>query len=343
MKLKSVQISCPQTLGDVKVSFADDEGNARPVTLLFGGPGSGKTTLLSAIAHTRPGHTVAMAQRPSEPPCTARCEWWLALDEPDRAHPLLLWSPNAAPEFMSPSADARREAMFFDRLAREGGFVFSCFSATRWFSRSAMILTAPERTVRRYDVRNNDPLDDASRNDLTREVKQALTYAAIVRVLPDASAERHRQLGDAMGKLVASLSAVFGFAYSGLDPASLEPMFTSPQGAYVPFDGLPTAVKHAVAFGALTLRALWAAYPGLNPELAQGFVAIDQLELHQDAAVASTLIDRLSSALPHVQWLITTRSTELLTTRNPEECIALRRLDAQGTVSVHQGRDAHVH
>lgn len=343
MKLKGVEIACPETLGEVKVSLTDDEGQARPVTLLFGGPGSGKTTLLAAIAHTRPGHTVAMALRPSEPPCMARCEWWLGLDEPDRSRPLLLWSPNAPAEFITADTDARREAVFFDRLARDGGFVFVAFSATRWFSRSALVLTAPERTVRRYDVRQNDPLDDASRNDLTREVKQALAYAAIVAVLPDSSAERHRLLGEAMARLVGSLSSLLGYAYAGLDPSSFEPMFTSAQGARVPFDGLPTAAKHAVAFGALTLRALWAAYPGLNPELAQGFVAIDQIELHQDVPVASQLIDRLSNTLPNVQWLITTRSTELLAARNPDECVALRRLDAQGKVSVHLGRDAHVH
>jgi predicted ATP-binding protein involved in virulence len=81
----------------------------------------------------------------------------------------------------------------------------------------------------------------------------------------------------------------------------------------------------------------------LNPELAQGLVAIDQLELHQDAAMACLLLDTLSAALPHVQWLVATRSTELLAARNPEECVALRRLDERGKVIVHQGHDAHVH
>ncbi|HEX2734375.1 MAG TPA: hypothetical protein VHM70_22350 [Polyangiaceae bacterium] len=343
MKLKSVHMSCPESLGDFALSFDDEQGSPKPLTLVFGGPGSGKTTLLTALAHTRPGHTVAMNLRPTDPPCFARSEWWLGLDEPDRVHPLRLWSPNAGPELAEADPAARRDVALFDKLAREGGFVFVAFSAMRWFSRSPLILSAPERSVRRYDVRSNEPLDDAARNDLSRDVKQALVYAAIVRALPEVDGDRHQILGDTMSRVVNSLTRALGYEYIGISPTSLEPTFVGRERVQLPFDALPSAVKHAAAFGALTLRALWAAYPGLNPELAQGLVVIDQIELHQDASVAAILLERLLAALPNVQWIVTTRSQELLASRNPDECVALRRLDPAGKVSVHWGPDAHVH
>jgi hypothetical protein len=239
--------------------------------------------------------------------------------------------------------DQRREAVFFDKLAREGGFVFLCFSALRWFSKSPLLLSAPERTVRRYDVRGHEPLDDATRNDLTRDVKQALTYAAIVRALPDLDQGRHRALGDDMALVVGKLVDVFGFEYLGLDPASLEPQFKSQRGRQISFDRLPTAVKHAVAFGALSVRALWAAYPGLSPLLAQGVVAVDQLELNQDAVTAVTILEVLSSTLPNVQWLVTTRMPELLSARASEERFVLRKSDTDDRVRVHTGDEASLH
>jgi hypothetical protein len=55
-----------------------------------------------------------------------------------------------------------------------------------WFSRQPIALSAPARTVARYDVRASASGDDATRSDLARETKQALVYAAIAAALSPA-------------------------------------------------------------------------------------------------------------------------------------------------------------
>jgi hypothetical protein len=297
---------------------------------------------LSAIAGTRPGYTVNLSARPTDPPCYAHCEWLTGIDQPDHAHVLSVYSPNAPEAFKPKDLAAARETAFFDRLARDGGFVFLSFSGLRWFSKTPLLLSTPERSILRYDVRANEPFDDASRSDLTREVKQALAYAAIVRVLPSADALQHRLLGEAMQLVVNDLARIGGFGYAELDASTLEPTFLAPGGQRLRFDAVPTAIKHSVAFGALTLRALWAAYPGVPPERAQAVVAIDEIELHQEPGVANAIIERLAERLPNVQWVITTRSSELLAHRAPEETLALQRSEPRG-VDIYDGSDARVH
>lgn len=341
MKLLSLRLHCPDTLGDVTLSFADEDGGARPLTLVFGGPGAGKTSLVAAVANTRPGHTVALTARASDPRCYAECSWALGMDEPDAHRVLVLASPNA-PEPLGRSAD-RREAAFVERLAREGGFACVVFSALRWFSRSAVSLRAPDRPGQRYEVRAREPLDDAARHDLTPEVKQALAYAAIVRALPPAGDERHHQLGDAMATVVDALAGLGNLSYRGLDPRSLEARFEDAAGRAATFDALPTYLKHCIAFGALAVRALWSAYPGIDPRRAEGVVAIDEIELHQDAETALGLMDVLRRELPDVQWIFTTRTSSLLSARDEREVLALRKLEAGGSISVHAGPDAQVH
>jgi hypothetical protein len=342
MKLLAVRLLCPTTLGEIHVSFAGEDGNPRPVTLIYGGPGSGKTSVLLAVAGTRPGYAVNLSTRASDPPCYACAEWLSGMDEPDHAHVLSVFSPNAPEGFRPRDVAGSREAMFFDRLARDGGFVFLSFSALRWFSKAPLMLSTPERSVLRYDVRASEPFDDASRNDLTRDVKQALAYAAIVRVLPHGDGPRHRVLGEVMQEVVNDLAQLSGYRYAELDASTLEPTFVAPTGQALRFDAVPTAIKHAVAFGALTLRALWAAYHGLMPTRAQAVVAIDELELHQDAALASAIIDVLTRHLPNVQWVLTTRSTALLNCRSADEILALQPVEQRG-VAIYGGSDARVH
>lgn len=342
MKLLSVRALCPNGLGEIRVSFVGEDGTPRPVTLIYGGAGAGKTTLLNAIAGTRPGYASSLSQRPSDPPCYAQCEWLSGMDEPDHAHVLTIYSPNAPEEFRPRDPAATREAAFFDRLARDGGFVFVGFSAVRWFSRAPLLLSAPERSILRYDVRASEPFDDASRSDLTRDVKQVLAYAAIARALPRDVEVRQDVLGEHVFALVSALAELYGYRYAELDPSSLEPCFTAPGGQRLRFDAIPAALKHAVAFGALTSRALWAAYPGLLPARAQGVAVIDEIELHQDPAVASAVIDVLAEQLPNVQWIVTTRSSALLGARNAREILALQRPDASEVV-IYAGPDARVH
>ena len=92
----------------------------------------------------------------------------------DRRGPLALSTHNAPLEFATQTPVQRSEMAFVERLSKDGGFVFVAFSAVRWFSRASVLLTSITHTVRKHDVRVMDPLDDASRHDLTREVKQAL-------------------------------------------------------------------------------------------------------------------------------------------------------------------------
>jgi predicted ATP-binding protein involved in virulence len=97
-----------------------------------------------------------------------------------------------------------------------------------------------------------------------------------------------------------------------------------------------------VAFGALTVRTLWAAYPDRDPRIAEGVVLIDEVDLHQDASIAPKLPGALRAALPSVQWILTTHSPLLAAGVAPGEVLALRA-GTQGRVELHAGPSATTH
>jgi hypothetical protein len=330
--------------------FSDDNGDARPLTVVHGAGGVGKSSVLAAIASTRPGHCVVQSSRAdlregASPPFAA-CEWALGQDEPARPHALSVASPNARVA-ASDEAEAmrRREQALFDRLANDGGFAFLSIPSTRWFSRQPIALSAPARTIARYDVRASAAGDDATRSDLARETKQALAYAAISTALapPGEPTERRFDLLDmAMRSAVNELAALAGFSYRGLDPWSFEPLFAG-HGRDVPFDGLPTRARHLVAFAALGVRTLWAAYPDRDPRDAEGVITIDDVDLHQDAQAQERLTSTLRSALPEAQWILTTASPVLAGAADARAVLALRPLPEADGVRVFAGDQARTH
>ncbi len=341
--------------GDIDLPFLDEEGVPRRFTMLHGTAGVGKTTVLQVLACTRPGNAVVMgsATAPSRP--FAACEWWLGVDDPERPHPLRVVTPNVKLDEEGDAAALRvREQALFDKRAREGGFVFVTVPATRWYSRQPMALHAPLRTVASWDARAVLPLDDGSRGDLTREIKQALCYAAIASALaPQTQRERNRSrertgsidtriVGNAMQEVVDALVQLAGFRYLGLDAASFEPLFSS-GSRVLPFEHLPHRVRHLVAFAALPIRALWAAYPGKDPRTAEGVVLIDELDLHQDEATQEQLPTVLRSCLVNVQWIVTSASSVLAAACDAKEVLALRRLPETERVQVFTGDHARTH
>jgi hypothetical protein len=315
--------------------FADDNGEARAVTVIHGAAGVGKSSALAALASTRPGHCVVQPTRwePSEsaPTSFVACDWLLGQDEPQRPHPLSVVSPNARLNVNDEQeALRRREQALFDRLASEGGFAFLSIPSTRWFSRQPIAFSAPARTIARYDVRAGAGSEDATRSDLARETKQALAYAAIASALslPKPRGERSfDQLGAAMHGTVDSLLQLVGCSYRGLDPFSFEPLFSA-QGSEreLPFDALPTRARHLVAFAALSVRTLWAAYPDQDPRDSEGVIAIDEVDLHQDTQTQQRLLHVLREALPGVQWILTTASSVLASSADARAVLALRPL-----------------
>jgi len=333
---------------DVTLPFADDDGAPRMFTVIQGVGGVGKTTVLAAIAATRPGHAVAGLPGPAGEAGggTVTASYRLGLDDPERPHPLHVATPTAR-VFADDEAEAlrRREQALFDRLAREGGFVHVSLGATRWFSRQPLVLHAPGRTLARYDVRGAPGAEDPTRADLAREAKQALAYAGVAGALAEGRPDRRRfqLLARAMREAVQTVLAVVQIRYAGVDPLTLEPCFVTGEGAAVPFDGLPTRARHLVAFVALPVRALWAAYPARDPLDAEGIVTIDEVDLQQDPASLALLGPALERALPGVQWILTATSPALAASLEPQQVLALRRgMDARG-VELHTGVAAFTH
>ena len=119
-----------------------------------------------------------------------------------------------------------------------------------------------------------------------------------------------------------------------------EPEATDKAGSVVAFDALPRPARHLVAFGALSLRALFAAYPGApDPRACEGVVAVDDVEAQQDPAMLRCLIPLLRRALPNVQWILTTASTQLALACASGEVVALRRTGETGEtrIEVNEG------
>ena len=326
------------------VPAGDDEAGdplppePRSVTVLFGGDGTGKTSLLSAIGSTRPGHALPPVPvggaRPPGPSWVAT-SWQLGEDDPERPHPLVVASPVAVLAGESPDlANARRreQALFDRRAQQEGGHVFVSFSGARWFSRVPNMLTTPDRSILRYDVRQpSASFDDPTRADLTRETKQILSFAAIASALGGDRAEFEglARFDASLREVVDVVLAPFDLTYAGTSPTTLEPQAHGSAGL-VPFDSIPRAARHLIAFVALPLRALFAAYPGdESPRECEGVVTIDDAEAQQDPAMLRHLVPLLRAALPNVQWILSTSSTQLATACAADEVIALRRTSAE--------------
>ncbi|XXT16541.1 hypothetical protein WME94_40550 [Sorangium sp. So ce429] len=186
MLLSRVRLAHVGPFDDLSLSFGDAAGTPRRLVVLFGGDGVGKTSILSAIASTRPGYAVAQLRSRGEegaPPVVVT-DWRLGTDDPARAHPLRIASPNARLDEPEDAALLRRrEQSLFERRAAEGGFVLVALSGARWFSRTSIVLTTPERSILRYDVRAAASFDDATRTDLARETKQVLSFVPIAAAL----------------------------------------------------------------------------------------------------------------------------------------------------------------
>jgi len=336
--------------------FADEAGEPRAVTVIHGAGGVGKSSVLAAVASTRPGHCVVQPAR-SEPSQSAAqpfaaCDWVLGQDEPLRPHPLSVVSPNARLNVNDEQeALRRREQALFDRLATEGGFAFLSIPSTRWFSRQPIALSAPARTVARYDVRATVSGDDATRSDLARETKQALAYAAISNALAlpqQRGDKRFDLLALAMESALDILLPLVGCSYRGIDPFSFEPLFST-QGSRreLPFDALPTRARHLAAFAALSVRTLWAAYPDQDPRESEGVIAIDEVDLHQDSQTQQQLLRAFNEALPRAQWILTTASSVLASSAEARAVLALRPVPAGSgageSVRVFAGDQARTH
>ncbi len=349
MKLLRLRLVDLGPFTDVTVSFRGPDDAPRSMTVVFGGAGVGKTTLLSAIATTRPGHAVASVTPGSGPRGFAVADWDLGDDDPDRPHPLRVASPNASlDEETEDERLRRREQGLFDRRAvDQGGFVVLCQTAQRWYSRSPVTLSAPSRTVLRYDVRAPAHFDDASHSDLARETKQTLLFSSVGSRLTEAETGRpvtsFGVLDEALRDMLRRLLDLARFRYVGIDPTTLEPMFATDQGDVVAFDRLPTSIRHLVGFAVLTVRGLFAAYPGRDPRMTEGLVLIDEVALHQETAVQRGLVPALRGALPRVQWLLTTSSADVTTGCEPHEVLALRRMPATRSVELFEGPLATLH
>jgi hypothetical protein len=357
--LLEAQVYCVPPFGTMRFPFRDDEGAPRMMTVVHGAGGVGKTALLHVLASTRPGHAIVLGapRAPDLPPPHAACDWLLGEDDPDRPHALTVVTPNVRrPPDDELAALRRREQGLFDRKAREGGFVFLAMSSARWFSRQPVALHAPLRTVASYDVRTTANLDDASRCDLTRDTKQALAYASIASALaPGTHRERNRLhtrrggrldtrlLGTAMHEMVDAIARLVGFTYVGLEPTSLEPTFVTRGGRALTFDQLPTRARHLVAFAALPIRTLWAAYPGRDPRIGEAVIAIDEVDLHQDPTVQERLASALRTCLPRVQWILTTTSPVVASSCDARDVLALRRLPDDEHIELFMDEQARTH
>lgn len=343
MKLSSIELSGVGPFDRVVVPFGEPDAEPRGMTVLLGGGGVGKTTLLSAIASTRPGH--AMALGPDAERTWASCSWWLGQDDPSRPHVLEVLSPNVQRPGDADLA-RRREQARYDRLARDTrSFPFFALGATRWFSRQPLVLSAPARSLARFDPQAPSAFDDGSRADLGRETKQVLAYALLSAAAAAAQGREDRRGERLLTGLQAALAVVLqpvGVRWVGVEPLGFEPEFELADGRTAPFDELPTRVRQLIALIALPARALWAARPELSPVDVEGVIVVDEVEQHQEPALVSRLPSLLRRALPRAQWVLTASSPAIVGGCERGELFTLRREPNQA-VRLYTDESAFVH
>jgi hypothetical protein len=334
---------------ELDLSLCDETGEPRTLTVIHGDGGTGKTSVLTSIAHTRPGKIVppSQQQRRGGGESYAVCDWRIGAEDEDRPHALRLASPHVKLGGDDSEQLRRREQAHFDRQAAEGpGYAFIEIPGQRYFARATLGLNDPVRAMMRYDVRTSTAGVDATRPDLTRPCKQSIAYAAISSAL--AGDRRGQQadtrfLGAAMSEAVSTIVELAGYGYRGVEPHSFEPLFESPGGHPVYFDGLPTQVKHLVAFVALPIRVFWAASRGKDPRECEGVVTIDDFELHMGPMLFAALLQALQRALPKAQWILTTGSPYAAAECDSDALLTLRRQPESDVVSIYEGELALTH
>lgn len=359
MRLARLELFGYGALAGVRLAFGEEE--PRPMTVLFGGDGVGKTSILGAIGNTRPGHAIPIIPRrarnfgaPDEGERAVPfvvADWVLGDDDPGllptsggpmRPHPLRVTSPNAQlGDADGEVALRRREQALFDRRAQEhGGYVFVSLSGARWFSRTPVVLASPERTILRYDPKTSPSFDDATRADLTRDVKQVLSFAGVGSALGAAPIVA---FDHALRETAALALAPFRAEYAGVHATSLEPMFSF-EGRDVGFEDLPRGARHLLATTTLAVRAVAAAYADERPiREREGVVVVDDLESQQDAPLLRHVPAMLRAALPRVQWIVATSSPAVTLGCERGEVVALRREVESDHVVVHEGAFAVLH
>jgi hypothetical protein len=353
MRLAAIELCGIGSLAGVRIALGEEP---RALTVLFGADGVGKTTVLSAIATTRPGHALPIIPRrprvdedaPRDVPF-AVTDWLLGDDDPERPHPLRVTNPNAQIQDDGEGALRRREQALFDKRAQErGGYAFAAFSGARWFSRTPVMLSTPDRTVVRFDVRAPQSFDDASRADLTRETKQVLSFAGIAAALDREGgvASDLVVLDRALREVSQIALAPFHAQYEGVHSKTLEPVFAI-EGRDVIFEDLPRGARHLLAILVGAVRTLHGAYAHTEDARPlrdrEGVVLVDDLESQQDAALLRHFPSLLKAALPRVQWIVATSAAPITLGCERDEVVALRREPDQGRVVVHEGAFAVLH
>ena len=138
-----------------------------------------------------------------------------------------------------------------------------------------------------------------------------------------------------MLETVDSLVSIAGFRYEASTAFRSSRGSEAPANRVVSFDRLPHRVRDLVAMGAIPLRALWASYPDQDPRTAEGVVAIDEVDRHQDDACRQVLVSKLRLAFPRVQWILTTTSPTLAASVDAESVFAFRRLPESDEVQLY--------
>ncbi|RMG97935.1 MAG: hypothetical protein D6705_07450 [Deltaproteobacteria bacterium] len=349
MHLLALRLVNVGPFADLTLPIADAQGDPRPVVVVHGAPGTGKSLLLSAIAHTRPGN-VAVPQRAGplhgvRPHVVA--DYRLGAEDPNRPHPLRIASPSVRLD--GDDEDLRRkEQQLFDRKAHEGAFVVVGIPAHRWFSRQAVAIAQPRRSILRYDVRTSAQLADSTRFDLTRETKATLAYAEVAGTIAERdpgprTAPDPAVLRTGLRRALEAVLPAVGLAFEGVDPASLEPRFSTDAGHLLTFDDLPAQAKNLIAIVTLPARALFAGHGGDDPRASEGIVLVDDIDLHLGPALEGRICDLLERALPAVQWIVTTTSVRVASSRRAGEVVALRHDPADRSIEVAFGTEAMIH
>lgn len=83
--------------------------------------------------------------------------------------------------------------------------------------------------------------------------------------------------------------------------------------------------------------------PGKTPRTAEGVIAIDEVDLHQDPATQAGLTAALGRALPGAQWILTASSNLVAASVEARDVIALRRSIDDDRVELYVGDEARTH
>jgi hypothetical protein len=314
MFLSSLTLRNVRAIESLTLDFATPAGGQRRWTLLLGENGCGKSTVLRATA-------LLLAGSDALPALLGEPDAWIRNGCKSCRIEATLTLPTGAPQTLA--LELRRGDRLRDVFARNQAALDLLDAAIHAADNPCFVLG--------YGVsrRPGPAASAAAPGHSPRASGLATLFSADVPLVSLAqwAMDLDYRLGPrALKPLRTALDRLLpGLRFARIDRQSRQLMFATDDGE-VPLHQLSDGHQNVAAWCGDLLYRITEAFPASKDPLAtRGLLLVDELDLHLHPVWRRRLLDTLSAALPHVQFIATTHSALAAQQSGEDELYVLRR------------------